>query len=642
MNISSTVAPLHDNDDISSTEKINETSNRKDSVEEQEQETEEKENSREQHVVPLAVTLRNVCVPYSMRRAGVSSSSSSYGTRALAKSAQFQSDLHIYTVPFGKEYSSPIRIEMEIVVPPSILVELKDSYPFCLAFQQWISQLLEQGEQRNLLFINPDDTLDQSTDITTAIRHDKLVRLCCAHMCLSKTRNNCNLNGTWNDNVSKSKETRVVMSQLFGTQSHPLWDHIQDSLDDLYDKLLCHHGPFCHCRRDDGHHDKNQHKHMNGLGDDDKHDDENDKHDYENDKHDYENDNGVQTTSHRQESNVPTNPRNKHDNDRKNTWWEKLLCSAMVQCLAIFDDEYEHGSSSNSHENYGNNKKKSKHHRSCDDGDDGNHENHGVDNDNRNDDDNFKERCILLGSVPLHHSGMIPLPVAKVDKFSHNMQRQTLSVVGESKYANTIPSSLPRNAILVHYSDGTTRVSSKLYQMLVDNHVIEDNGSEWRRRAASNVWEKYEKRFDDNVFQVLQDGSVHQTDGIKDLSINSSSSVLYKSKANETIKMKWNGNSDNDGNKTSNIAMEGHPFSSNSSHIPRSGNVVRGSFAEAFQSLSMGRENDHGLAASGQSKATCVNWNQDRNISFRPNENGNKEVLGIASHNTREIGRAHV
>ena len=73
-----------------------------------------------------------------------------------------------------------------------------------------------------------------------------------------------------------------------------------------------------------------------------------------------------------------------------------------------------------------------------------------------------------------------------------------------------IPSALPPNALLVHYSDGKTRIDSALYQRLVEAGVVSEVNSKFgRARLDSGVLEdRKARRFDDESFDMLS-GSEH-------------------------------------------------------------------------------------------------------------------------------------
>lgn len=78
----------------------------------------------------------------------------------------------------------------------------------------------------------------------------------------------------------------------------------------------------------------------------------------------------------------------------------------------------------------------------------------------------------------------------------------------------TIPSALPPNALLVHYSDGTTRIDPTLYHRLVKAGIINETKAKagGRLRLDSGVIEdriredRKARRFDDDIFDMLGEG----------------------------------------------------------------------------------------------------------------------------------------
>lgn len=112
----------------------------------------------------------------------------------------------------------------------------------------------------------------------------------------------------------------------------------------------------------------------------------------------------------------------------------------------------------------------------------------------------------ILAEVPLHpsHLRCIPLPDDARSIFSSN---STMN----------IPSSLPPNAILIHYTDGYTRVLPSLYEVLVQKGIVEKNASgvlNARYGSADDGCEggdkgREEARFDEKVFDVLGEGSTN-------------------------------------------------------------------------------------------------------------------------------------
>ncbi len=106
-----------------------------------------------------------------------------------------------------------------------------------------------------------------------------------------------------------------------------------------------------------------------------------------------------------------------------------------------------------------------------------------------NEDDVNAPGTVLVESVPLNPHALRRLP--KVDD--------------EDSYSKPpAPSSLPPNAVLVHYSDGLVRVQPSLYHILLEHHVIQERDP----RDASLLHDdeeedKHRSRFDDDLFDIL-------------------------------------------------------------------------------------------------------------------------------------------
>eukprot|EP00970_Alexandrium_tamarense_P005199 scaffold845_cov199-Alexandrium_tamarense.AAC.12 len=112
----------------------------------------------------------------------------------------------------------------------------------------------------------------------------------------------------------------------------------------------------------------------------------------------------------------------------------------------------------------------------------------------------------ILAEVPLHpsHLRCIPLP-------------DDARSISSSNSTMNIPSSLPPNAILIHYTDGYTRVLPSLYELLVQKGIVEKNASgvlNARYGSADDGCEggdkgREEARFDEKVFDVLGEGGTN-------------------------------------------------------------------------------------------------------------------------------------
>lgn len=111
-----------------------------------------------------------------------------------------------------------------------------------------------------------------------------------------------------------------------------------------------------------------------------------------------------------------------------------------------------------------------------------------------------QSKSILLASSPLHPYKLKPItPVVE-----NSLQNESSSILlGSSTFKQSIPKSLPPNSILIHFSDGTTRVCPELYSLLLSHGVL--NTSKADRVSDDFDVDKFAKRFDDNVFDVLED-----------------------------------------------------------------------------------------------------------------------------------------
>ena len=111
-----------------------------------------------------------------------------------------------------------------------------------------------------------------------------------------------------------------------------------------------------------------------------------------------------------------------------------------------------------------------------------------------------QSKSILLASSPLHPYKLKPItPVVE-----NSLQNESSSILlGSSTFKQSIPKSLPPNSILIHFSDGTTRVCPELYSLLLSHGVL--NTSKADRVSDDFDDDKFAKRFDDNVFDVLED-----------------------------------------------------------------------------------------------------------------------------------------
>jgi len=612
------------------------------------------QNLKRPKAVPVAVTLRNLCLP---------------------PPAAHDNDGHSTS-------GTTIRIEMEIVAPYSLFMQLKLICSNCPTLQKRMMHVMSEN-RISVSAHNATTAANTATTTNTAANtaavmnwdaNEELVRLCTAtsqiqHRALrqpsnyshrqhqkdvgvardkpkkrrlpavgpvlpTRDKNDCGCDGSIATDLSLSL---LYNKQLVGTDSHPLWDHICDCMDDLYDYWIGPHGTHCRCCNNNNNNDED---------DDDNDDDDDDDDDDGGTNKDDDNDNGGRYHA-------------RTKRDILHDLWNKIICSTMIQCHAILDD----GNNDNHHNDH----------------DDSNHmDDHDANNDCRNHD---ADR-ILLAMSSLNYSDMIPLPLASLDHSNDNTTSRisngsASAIVNVSKFANAIPHSLPRNSILVHYSDGSSRVSPELYQCLVERGVIQGDDLHHERIRSSNglksAWQKYEKRFDDDVFEVLKDDdSCHNDQGYSknggsnggDLGIamkkangdlnsddvagssasssssSSSSSVVslesrrtmekeaivnVKQTKAPVIKMKWNDNG-------TDPVMKGHaPLSFSTPGKKSNGKEVRGSFAEAFQSLSSDRRvsNRVVMGDSDSTRPAFMEWVEDRSNNVGDESEDHRVSRGV-------------
>jgi len=102
---------------------------------------------------------------------------------------------------------------------------------------------------------------------------------------------------------------------------------------------------------------------------------------------------------------------------------------------------------------------------------------------------------ISLLDLPLHPTLLRRLP------------NQESSMFGSGN--SNIPTSLPPNAVLVDYSDGSTRVNPSIYRLLLRSGVIDEDPQNDEYVADDIVEEnKRERRFSDNAFEALDDTGI--------------------------------------------------------------------------------------------------------------------------------------
>ena len=128
-------------------------------------------------------------------------------------------------------------------------------------------------------------------------------------------------------------------------------------------------------------------------------------------------------------------------------------------------------------------------------------------------DDMEHEKKFSMHSIVL---STIDLDINRLKVLPQNIQAlNSAFVLPPSKYHSSLPSALPHNTFLIHFSDGTTRTSIEIYNTLLDQKII--------RGEVAN-------RFDDKVFNVLEE-QIEYTKAklsMNKLSVSSTKQVIQK------------------------------------------------------------------------------------------------------------------
>ena len=107
-----------------------------------------------------------------------------------------------------------------------------------------------------------------------------------------------------------------------------------------------------------------------------------------------------------------------------------------------------------------------------------------------------KHECILA-EIPLHPSHLRYLPTANNNSLDDSSNNNISSMI--------IPTSLPPNAILIHYNDGHTRVLPNLYWLLIKKGIVCENATAVMTTRGRKDGEKDAHRFSEKAFDVLGD-----------------------------------------------------------------------------------------------------------------------------------------
>lgn len=112
-------------------------------------------------------------------------------------------------------------------------------------------------------------------------------------------------------------------------------------------------------------------------------------------------------------------------------------------------------------------------------------------------------KSILLASCPLHPFKLKPITLSSTKGVNDNSTSSFL--IGTSKFRDNVPYAMPPNSILIHYSDGTTRVSPEVFHILRHKNVIDTEASNNQQQLEIMDVDKFARRFDDDAFDVLDD-----------------------------------------------------------------------------------------------------------------------------------------
>ena len=344
-----------------------------------------------------------------------------------------------------------IPVEMELVAPYTLLVQLKHSYKNCEEMKNRISAQFGLGKMEH------ENSGKNDGDVS------RFLSVCSRRQ--------------------DGRGVRGVMDITGNQASHPLWDHLNERLDDLYETIISLPNQY---------NDNGENESGSGSGSED-------------------------------------------EKALRDQIWNDIRSHMRIQCKAILHSSEISNQSS--------------------------------------------PQSVILASVPLNPRRLIPLPVNEKNDADTNANANVNdnlepNILVVSKYNNSIPHSLPRNSILVHFSDGSTRVCPTLYDVLLRRNVIEESKSNVGTgygvgvNGSYNVEvDKFERRFEDDIFNML--GEVSSNNG----SGHDGHYCKVKLKRNGSFKQNANGN----GNDYGNGRLNGL----------KTIDASKGSFAVAFESLAI-------------------------------------------------------
>ena len=525
------------------------------------------DRQKREEIVPVAVTLRNAYAPYQQKSRDFKSSINGHDDHEHDNDNDHEQErcpISVFVAP------NPNPIEMELVAPYSLLVQLKHSYKNDEVIKNKISAQFGLGKMEHENSGKNDADVNRFIPICSKNTWEWECN--CECDCEYEYGGNMGLGAEFgmHSNGSCTIESELESNHQLQHQqqqkqaSHPLWDHVNERLDDLHETLVTL--PNKH------------HSDCDFEGND--------------------NDNSEVT---------------RRDTKLRERIWDDIRNHVRIQCKvhvhAIIPPSDDDPSTSNTNTNT---------------------------NTNTN---------LILASVPLNLRRLVQLPVNQLDDHTSAMSvsDEEPKILGVSKYNNSIPHSLPRNSILVHFSDGSTRVSPSLYDLLVKRNVIVDvpisigSGGDGNANASTSAStststnldidvDKFERRFEDDIFNVLGDvkskspttrmrngigngndgnGQIHghnshgheginnghpdqykkvklkfnNASSIQDTSSNSSHSHRHLN-SDQTKTLNGNGNGNGNGSSIS-------PRQNGIQHGNASKGSMRGSFADAFESLAI-------------------------------------------------------
>ena len=116
---------------------------------------------------------------------------------------------------------------------------------------------------------------------------------------------------------------------------------------------------------------------------------------------------------------------------------------------------------------------------------------------------NLKDKPSIYVLYQIHHDYLYSLPPN--DFSGHNDKSDLIPGVLEiSKYSSAVPNFLPCNSMLIHYSDGSTRVHDELHDLLLKKRVLSDASK--HKEEGETEMNIYTKRFEDEAFDILDEG----------------------------------------------------------------------------------------------------------------------------------------